>query len=71
MPSITVKWGTEKLTVDADLTDVPLTFKGQLFALTGVPPDRQKVMIKVGFFIIIYFLSRVVRWEMTTGMESL
>lgn len=47
MPSINVKWGKEKLTVDADLSDAPLTFKGQLFALTGVAPDRQKVMIKV------------------------
>uniref|UniRef100_A0A0N5AHE3 Ubiquitin carboxyl-terminal hydrolase n=1 Tax=Syphacia muris TaxID=451379 RepID=A0A0N5AHE3_9BILA len=43
---INVKWGREKLEVDADLSEPPLVFKSQLFALTGVMPERQKVMIK-------------------------
>ena len=51
MPSITVKWGKEKYTVDADVAEPPLVFKSQLFALTGVAPERQKVMIKVIFLI--------------------
>ncbi|PAV73239.1 hypothetical protein WR25_14322 [Diploscapter pachys] len=46
MPQVYVKWGKEKLEVDVDTAQDPLTFKGQLFALTGVAPDRQKVMIK-------------------------
>ncbi|KHN88446.1 Ubiquitin carboxyl-terminal hydrolase 14 [Toxocara canis] len=46
MPNVTVKWGSEKLNVDADLSEMPLVFKSQLFALTGVAPERQKVMIK-------------------------
>lgn len=50
MPSINVKWGKEKLTVDADVNESPMVFKSQLFALSGVPPDRQKVMIKVIVF---------------------
>lgn len=44
---IIVKWGREKLEVDADTDEPPLVFKSQLFALTGVMPARQKVMIKV------------------------
>uniref|UniRef100_F1KYA2 Ubiquitin carboxyl-terminal hydrolase n=1 Tax=Ascaris suum TaxID=6253 RepID=F1KYA2_ASCSU len=46
MPNVTVKWGREKLNLDADLNEIPLVFKSQLFALTGVAPERQKVMIK-------------------------
>ena len=41
---VTVKWGKETFTdVEANTGDSPLVFKSQLFALTGVPPDRQKV----------------------------
>jgi hypothetical protein len=46
--NVTVKWGKESYEVDAHLGESPLVFKSQLFALTGVPPDRQKVMIKGG-----------------------
>ncbi|KJH44118.1 ubiquitin family protein [Dictyocaulus viviparus] len=46
MPNVNVKWGKEKYNVLLDLDESPLVFKSQLFALTGVPPDRQKVMIK-------------------------
>ncbi|KAG1671301.1 hypothetical protein FOA52_010873 [Chlamydomonas sp. UWO 241] len=44
---VSVKWG--KVTfkdVEVDLTSSPMVFKSQLFALSSVPPDRQKVMIK-------------------------
>ncbi|XP_059618060.1 ubiquitin carboxyl-terminal hydrolase 14 [Phlebotomus argentipes] len=49
MPKFTVKvkWGKElypDVLVDTD--EEPLVFKAQLFALTGVAPDRQKVMCK-------------------------
>lgn len=47
MPNISVKWGPKKLNVFADTELEPLVFKSQLFELTGVIPDRQKVIIKV------------------------
>lgn len=44
---VSVKWGKESYPdVEVDLSSAPLVFKSQLFALTSVPPDRQKVMIK-------------------------
>ncbi|MEW5311044.1 MAG: hypothetical protein WDW38_002790 [Sanguina aurantia] len=45
--NVSIKWGKEMYNeVEVDLEQSPLMFKSQLFALTGVPPDRQKVMIK-------------------------
>lgn len=42
-----VKWGKETYSdVEANTEEDPLVFKAQLFALTGVQPERQKVMIK-------------------------
>jgi ubiquitin carboxyl-terminal hydrolase 14 len=42
---VTVKWGKQKWDdVQVNLAEPPLVFKAQLFALTGVPPDRQKIM---------------------------
>ena len=47
MVKCTVKWGKETFAdVEADPAQPPLVFKSQLFSLTGVPPERQKVMIK-------------------------
>ncbi len=44
---VSVKWGKETFSdVEVLLDETPLVFKSQLFALTGVPPERQKVMIK-------------------------
>ncbi|GFR42512.1 hypothetical protein Agub_g3404 [Astrephomene gubernaculifera] len=44
---VNVKWGKETYSdVELDMSQPPLVFKSQLFALTGVPPDRQKVMLK-------------------------
>lgn len=42
-----VKWG-KNLYPDIELNtdEDPLLFKAQIFALTGVQPDRQKVMLK-------------------------
>ena len=45
--AVNVKWGKEKFTdVEANTDEPPLVFKAQLFALSGVQPDRQKVMAK-------------------------
>ncbi|QQP58360.1 Ubiquitin carboxyl-terminal hydrolase 14 [Caligus rogercresseyi] len=49
MPSyqVKVKWGRETYSgVEANTDEDPLVFKAQLFALTGVEPRRQKVMLK-------------------------
>ncbi|KAI4879828.1 hypothetical protein NFI96_002174 [Prochilodus magdalenae] len=47
--SVNVKWGKEKFdAVELNTEEPPMVFKAQLFALTGVQPERQKVMIKGG-----------------------
>ncbi|XP_028132295.1 ubiquitin carboxyl-terminal hydrolase 14 [Diabrotica virgifera virgifera] len=44
---IKVKWGKESYPdIEVNTEEPPLLFKAQLFALTGVQPERQKVMIK-------------------------
>jgi hypothetical protein len=43
-PAVTVKWGKETYDVDVDTSLPALVFKMQLFTLTGVPPERQKIM---------------------------
>lgn len=42
-----MKWGKECYPdVEVDTDEAPMLFKAQLFALTGVQPERQKVMLK-------------------------
>lgn len=42
-----VKWGKEIYPdIELNTEEPPLLFKAQLFALTGVQPERQKVMVK-------------------------
>ncbi|XP_067677847.1 ubiquitin carboxyl-terminal hydrolase 14-like [Haliotis asinina] len=44
---VNVKWGREKFAdVECNTDEPPVVFKAQLFALSGVQPDRQKVMMK-------------------------
>lgn len=46
---VNVKWGKEKFdAVELNTEEPPMVFKAQLFALTGVQPERQKVMVKGG-----------------------
>uniref|UniRef100_A0A8C0YQT6 Ubiquitin carboxyl-terminal hydrolase n=1 Tax=Cyprinus carpio carpio TaxID=630221 RepID=A0A8C0YQT6_CYPCA len=48
-PFLNVKWGKEKFdAVELNTEEPPMVFKAQLFALTGVQPERQKVMVKGG-----------------------
>lgn len=43
--SVTVKWQKQTFTdLAIDLSQPPFVFKTQLFSLTGVPPERQKIM---------------------------
>ena len=45
--SVKVKWGKEVFNdVEANTDEEPTLFKAQLFALTGVQNERQKVMLK-------------------------
>lgn len=47
--SVSVKWQKEVFSnVEIDTTQPPYVFKCQLFDLTGVPPERQKIMVKGG-----------------------
>jgi len=49
MPSykVKVKWAKELFTdVEVNTDEEPIVFKAQLYALTGVQPERQKVMMK-------------------------
>lgn len=47
--TVKVKWGKEVYSdVEINTDEPPLVFKAQLFALTGVNPNRQKVMMKGG-----------------------
>ncbi|GAB4823352.1 hypothetical protein N2152v2_010398 [Parachlorella kessleri] len=42
---VEVKWGKEAFKdVEIDMEQPPSVFKTQLFSLTGVPPERQKIM---------------------------
>ena len=43
-----MKWQGKKFDVEVDTTEPGSTFKFQIFSLTGVPPERQKVLIKGG-----------------------
>ena len=44
---VNVKWGKEKFSdVECNTDEPPMVFKAQMFALSGVQPDRQKIMVK-------------------------
>lgn len=45
--AVNVKWGKELYpNVEVNTDEEPMLFKAQLYALTGVQPERQKVMVK-------------------------
>lgn len=45
--TVHVKWGKEKFSdVELNQDESPVVFQAQLFALSGVPPERQKIMAK-------------------------
>lgn len=44
---VNVKWSKELFSgVELNTDEPPLVFKAQLFALSGVQPERQKIMVK-------------------------
>ncbi|KAL5755798.1 hypothetical protein ACOSQ2_020544 [Xanthoceras sorbifolium] len=49
MLTVSVKWQKEVFpNVEIDTSQPPYVFKCQLYDLTGVPPERQKIMVKGG-----------------------
>ena len=48
MRAVTVKHQGKKYDVEVDTSSTGEVFKYQLFSLTGVEPDRQKILIKGG-----------------------
>ncbi|XP_016550678.1 ubiquitin carboxyl-terminal hydrolase 6 isoform X2 [Capsicum annuum] len=49
MVTVSVKWQKEVYpAVEIDISQPPYVFKCQLYDLTGVPPERQKIMVKGG-----------------------
>ncbi|KAI6191959.1 Ubiquitin carboxyl-terminal hydrolase [Aphelenchoides bicaudatus] len=46
MPKVSVKWQANKYDVDVNTDMEPLVFKSQLFELTNVLPERQKLVFK-------------------------
>eukprot|EP01117_Protostelium_nocturnum_P003903 TRINITY_DN1516_c0_g1_i1.p1 TRINITY_DN1516_c0_g1~~TRINITY_DN1516_c0_g1_i1.p1 ORF type:complete len:490 (-),score=177.51 TRINITY_DN1516_c0_g1_i1:96-1565(-) len=46
---VSVKWGKKKFDdIEIDVNEPPSIFKAQLYTLTGVLPERQKIMVKGG-----------------------
>ncbi len=43
---VNVKWGKEKYDVELDSDEPPLLLKNVLYSLSGVSPERMKLMIK-------------------------
>lgn len=44
---VNVKWGKQKFeSVEVNTDEAPEVFQAQMFALSSVPPERQKIMAK-------------------------
>ncbi|KAI7864610.1 hypothetical protein BDF14DRAFT_1875895 [Spinellus fusiger] len=47
--SVNIKWSGKKFdNIELDTDESPELFKSQIFSQTGVPPERQKIMVKGG-----------------------
>jgi hypothetical protein len=69
---VTVKWGKQSHEVEVDPAETPAVFKGQLFCLTGVPPERQKIMVReTVFFFFVSFRARSLRGAPASPLTSL
>lgn len=44
---VNIKWGKEQFKdIEVNMEEPPIIFKAQMFALSGVQPERQKIMVK-------------------------
>ncbi|THU61978.1 hypothetical protein C4D60_Mb01t00300 [Musa balbisiana] len=49
MPTVSVKWQKQIFpAVEIGTSQPPFEFKSQFCALSGVPPERQKIMVQGG-----------------------
>jgi ubiquitin carboxyl-terminal hydrolase 14 len=49
MLTVSVKWQKKVFeSIEIDTSQPPFVFKAQLYDLSGVPPERQKIMVKGG-----------------------
>ena len=56
---VSVKWQKELFqAVEIDTSQPAYVFKCQLYDLTGVPPERQKIMVKGGLLKVSRCLCR-------------
>ena len=46
---LTIKWGKNTLDIETSSSDTLETFKAQLYSLTSVLPEKQKLMYKGKF----------------------
>jgi ubiquitin carboxyl-terminal hydrolase 14 len=46
--NVIIKWNGQKFPVAVDVEQPGLVFKTQIFSLTNVAPERQKIMVKGG-----------------------
>ena len=47
--TVNIKWGKEELKdLEIDFDQPVMIFKTQIFSITGVPIERQKIMVKGG-----------------------
>lgn len=59
--AVSVKWQKEVFpAVEIDTSQSPYLFKCQLYDLTGVPPERQKIMVKGGLLKVLNYSSYLV-----------
>lgn len=59
---VNVKWGKEKFEgVELNTDESPEVFQAQLFALSGVPPERQKVMAKGKSLKVSYYFYNYIQ----------
>jgi hypothetical protein len=57
-----VKWQKQIFPgIQIDTSQPPIVFKTQLYTLTGVPPERQKIMVKGGILKVEYFGDMLLR----------
>ena len=63
--SVNVKWGKEKFSeIECNTDEAPLIFKSALYSLTGVVPERMKVMVKgkaIGVSIFLLSSSLIIQ----------
>ena len=64
---VNIKWGKTVLNdVELDLNEDVLTFKSQIYALTNVPVDKQKIMMKGKVLKVNSFASLIDSARMET-----